>query len=45
LAHGYRIRVADVEEPSVEVDTPADLKRAEQYLRSPGNSPSGGRKK
>ena len=34
LAHGYRIRVADVEEPSVEVDTPEDLKRAEDYFYS-----------
>ena len=33
LAHGYRIRVADVNEPSVEVDTPKDLKKAEKYLR------------
>jgi len=41
LAHGYRIRVMDVEDPSVEVDTPEDLKRAEDYLRSPGNSPGG----
>ena len=34
LANGYRIRVADVEEPSVEVDTVEDLERAEAYLRS-----------
>jgi len=33
LAHGYRIRVIDVDEPSVEVDTPEDLKRAKSYLR------------
>lgn len=33
LAHGYRIRVADAEEPSVEVDTPEDLKQAEVFLR------------
>ena len=32
LSNGYRIRVADVEEPSVEVDTPKDLQRAEQYF-------------
>ncbi len=32
LVHGYRIRVLDVEENSVEVDTPEDLKRAEQYF-------------
>lgn len=34
LSNGYRIRVADVEEPSVEVDTPDDLQKAEAYLRS-----------
>ncbi|MFQ5849445.1 MAG: 3-deoxy-manno-octulosonate cytidylyltransferase [Candidatus Binatia bacterium] len=34
LSHGYRIRVMDVDEPSVEVDTPEDLQRAEMYLRS-----------
>jgi 3-deoxy-manno-octulosonate cytidylyltransferase (CMP-KDO synthetase) len=33
LSNGYRIRVADVDEPSIEVDTPEDLARAEQYLR------------
>jgi 3-deoxy-manno-octulosonate cytidylyltransferase (CMP-KDO synthetase) len=33
LAHGYRIRVADAEEPSVEVDTPEDLKQAEVFLK------------
>ncbi len=38
LAYGYRIRVADVQEPSVEVDTPEDLKNAEKYLNTPGNS-------
>jgi 3-deoxy-manno-octulosonate cytidylyltransferase (CMP-KDO synthetase) len=32
LAHGYRILVARVDEPSVEVDTPADLIKAENYL-------------
>lgn len=31
LEHGYRIRVAEVEEPSVEVDTPEDLQRAQAY--------------
>ena len=36
LAHGYRIRVMDVDEPSVEVDTPEDLKRAEEYLKRRG---------
>jgi 3-deoxy-manno-octulosonate cytidylyltransferase (CMP-KDO synthetase) len=33
LSNGYRIRVADVEEPAVEVDTPHDLQKAEAYLR------------
>lgn len=33
LDHGYRIRVTDVQEPSVEVDTPEDLQRAEDYLK------------
>jgi 3-deoxy-manno-octulosonate cytidylyltransferase (CMP-KDO synthetase) len=33
LAYGYRIRVAEVEERSVEVDTPEDLDRAERYFR------------
>lgn len=33
LGHGYRIRVADVNEASVEVDTPEDLVTAEKYLR------------
>jgi 3-deoxy-manno-octulosonate cytidylyltransferase (CMP-KDO synthetase) len=36
LAHGYRIRVTDVDEPSVEVDTPEDLRRAESYLKEMG---------
>jgi len=34
LSNGYRIRVADVDEPSVEVDTPEDLPKAEAYLGS-----------
>lgn len=34
LENGYRIYVAQVEENSVEVDTLADLQRAEQYLRT-----------
>ena len=34
LSNGYRIRVADVDEPSVEVDTPEDLERAEAYLKT-----------
>ncbi len=33
LHYGYRIFVADVEDDSVEVDTPADLTRAQRYLR------------
>ena len=33
LAYGYRIYVAKVDERSVEVDTPADLKRADRYWR------------
>ncbi|MBI2361678.1 MAG: 3-deoxy-manno-octulosonate cytidylyltransferase [Deltaproteobacteria bacterium] len=36
LGHGYRIRVADVDEPSVEVDTPEDLSKAQTYLRNMG---------
>lgn len=38
LAHGYRIRVVDVEEPSVEVDAPEDIVKAEAYLRSSNHS-------
>ncbi|HKY06750.1 MAG TPA: 3-deoxy-manno-octulosonate cytidylyltransferase, partial [Candidatus Binatia bacterium] len=34
LENGYRIRVAQVEEDSVEVDTPADLKKAVRYLQT-----------
>lgn len=37
LENGYRIYVAEVDEHSVEVDTPADLKKAEQYLRGQSN--------
>ncbi len=33
LSYGHRILVADVEENSVEVDTPQDLAKAENYLR------------
>jgi 3-deoxy-manno-octulosonate cytidylyltransferase (CMP-KDO synthetase) len=33
LQNGYRIYVAEVDERSVEVDTPADLKKAERYLK------------
>ena len=32
LAYGHRIFVADVDERSIEVDTPADLAKAEKYL-------------
>ncbi len=37
LSNGYRIRVADVDETAVEVDTPADLEKAEEYLRTENN--------
>ncbi len=37
LVYGHRIFVADVEERSVEVDTPEDLERAEEYLRQARN--------
>ena len=33
LAHGYRIRVVEAEEPAVEVDMPGDLEKAEQFLK------------
>lgn len=33
LAHGCRIRVTDVDEPSVEVNTPEDLVQAEVYFQ------------
>ncbi|MGH9895147.1 MAG: 3-deoxy-manno-octulosonate cytidylyltransferase, partial [bacterium] len=36
LTHGYRIRVMDVDEPSVEVDTPEDLTKAERYFAGCG---------
>jgi 3-deoxy-manno-octulosonate cytidylyltransferase (CMP-KDO synthetase) len=32
LTHGYGIRVVEVDEPSVEVDTPEDLTKAQAYL-------------
>ena len=37
LENGYRIYVAQVDERSVEVDTPADLLRAESYLKRRSN--------
>ena len=37
LAYGYRIFVASVDDRSVEVDTPEDLARAEEFLRRTGN--------
>ena len=36
LDHGYRIRVMEVDELSVEVDTPEDLQKAEDYLKNMG---------
>jgi 3-deoxy-manno-octulosonate cytidylyltransferase (CMP-KDO synthetase) len=33
LQNGYRIYVAQVDEKSIEVDTWADLKKAERYLK------------
>ena len=37
LAYGHRIFVAAADESSVEVDTPEDLAKAENYLRQLGN--------
>lgn len=37
LVYGHSIFVADVDERSVEVDTPDDLKKAEQYLKQVRN--------
>jgi 3-deoxy-manno-octulosonate cytidylyltransferase (CMP-KDO synthetase) len=37
LAYGHRIFVADADERSVEVDTPEDLAKAENYFRAGGN--------
>jgi CMP-2-keto-3-deoxyoctulosonic acid synthetase len=34
LQNGYRIYVAEVDEPSIEVDTVADLREAKRYLQS-----------
>jgi 3-deoxy-manno-octulosonate cytidylyltransferase (CMP-KDO synthetase) len=34
LENGYRIYVAEVDERSIEVDTPADLRKAARYLNS-----------
>jgi 3-deoxy-manno-octulosonate cytidylyltransferase (CMP-KDO synthetase) len=36
LAHGYRIRVVEVDDPAVEVNVPQDLQRAERFLRLNG---------
>jgi 3-deoxy-manno-octulosonate cytidylyltransferase (CMP-KDO synthetase) len=36
LVNGHRIYVANVEDGSVEVDTPEDLKRAERYFKRSG---------
>jgi 3-deoxy-manno-octulosonate cytidylyltransferase (CMP-KDO synthetase) len=36
LDYGYRIRVVEVDEPSVEVDTLEDLQKAKDYLRTKG---------
>lgn len=33
LHHGFRIKVVEVDEPSVEVDTPGDLEKAQRYWR------------
>jgi 3-deoxy-manno-octulosonate cytidylyltransferase (CMP-KDO synthetase) len=33
LENGYPIYVTEVDERSVEVDTPADLRKAERYLK------------
>lgn len=37
LAYGYRILVADLDEPSVEVDTPEDLVKARHYYEQNAN--------
>lgn len=37
LENGYRIYVAEVDERSIEVDTPADLRRAARYLKLRAN--------
>jgi 3-deoxy-manno-octulosonate cytidylyltransferase (CMP-KDO synthetase) len=37
LENGYRIYVAEVDERSIEVDTPADLKKAARYLKLRAN--------
>jgi 3-deoxy-manno-octulosonate cytidylyltransferase (CMP-KDO synthetase) len=34
LENGYRIYVTEVDEKGIEVDTPADLKTAERYLKA-----------
>jgi 3-deoxy-manno-octulosonate cytidylyltransferase (CMP-KDO synthetase) len=37
LENGYRIHVAEVDERSIEVDTPADLRKAARYLKQRAN--------
>jgi len=37
LENGYRIYVAQVDERSIEIDTPADLKKAARYLKTRAN--------
>jgi 3-deoxy-manno-octulosonate cytidylyltransferase (CMP-KDO synthetase) len=37
LVYGHRIYVADVDDPSVEVDTAEDLVKAENYLKLSGH--------
>jgi 3-deoxy-manno-octulosonate cytidylyltransferase (CMP-KDO synthetase) len=37
MVYGHHIFVADVEERSMEVDTPEDLEKAERYLKQVGN--------
>jgi 3-deoxy-manno-octulosonate cytidylyltransferase (CMP-KDO synthetase) len=34
LENGYQIYVAQVDERSIEVDTPADLRKAARYLKT-----------
>ena len=37
LENGYRIYVAKVDETSIEIDTPADLRKAARYLKTRAN--------